>query len=73
MTSITITLNKINNIIVDQHIDNYHNFDDIVINLYIQDDQKLVSDTCLSTYQCTSLSIQASISSKMTEFHHFFV
>ena len=40
MTPNTIILSKINNNVVDQHIDNYHNIDDVIVNLYIQIDQK---------------------------------
>ena len=40
MTYITITLYKIKNIIVDQHIENYHNIDDVIVNLYLQNDVK---------------------------------
>ena len=40
----------------------------IVINFFIQNGQKWVSDTCLSTYQCTiSLSILASKWFKMVQ------
>ena len=45
MTPNTIKLYKINNNVVIQHIDNYHIIDDVIVNLYIQNDQKWLSDT----------------------------